>query len=56
MIKTNEEIRKLRYASELNDMGFEYICKNIKPGMTEKEIAYMLDEYMLSSRSNWAFF
>lgn len=48
MIKTKEEIQKLRYASELTDKGFEYICKNIKPNMTEKEIANKLNEYMFS--------
>ncbi len=48
MIKTKEEIEKLKYASSLTDKGFEYICKNIKPGMTEIQIAKMLDEYMFS--------
>ena len=46
--KTNDEIEKLRYASKLTDMGFEYICSKIKPGMTEIEIAEMLDQYMFS--------
>ena len=48
MIKTKEEIEKLKYASSLNDKGFQYICQNIKVGMTEKEIATKLDEYMFS--------
>lgn len=48
MVKTNEEIEKLRYASELTDIGFKYIIQNIKPGMTEKEIAKKLDDYMYS--------
>lgn len=49
MIKTNEEIEKLRKASLLNDKGFEYICKQIRPGMTEKEIANLLDEFMFAN-------
>lgn len=49
MIRTEEEIEKLRKASQLNDKGFEYICKNIKPGMTEKEIASKLDEFMFAN-------
>lgn len=49
MIKTKEEIEKLRKASLLNDMGFEYICKNIKVGMTEKEIAKKLDDFMFAN-------
>lgn len=48
MIKTKEEIEKLKNASMLTDKGFEYICKIIKPGMTEKEIAKKLDDYMFS--------
>ena len=48
MVKRKEEIEKLRKASEMTDKGFAYICENIKPGMTEKEIAKKLDEYMFS--------
>lgn len=48
MIKTNEEIEKLKHASELTDKGFEYICSVIKPGMTEKEISEKLNNYMFS--------
>ena len=48
MIKTLEEIEKLKFASELTDKGFKYICEIIKPGMTEKEIAQKLDDYMFS--------
>ena len=46
MVKRKEKIEKLRKASEMTDKGFAYICENIKPGMTEKEIAKKLDEYM----------
>lgn len=49
MVKTKEEIEKLRKASELNDKGFEFICKNIRPGMTEKEIASKLDNFMFDN-------
>lgn len=48
MIKTKEEIEKLKYASMLTDKGFEYICKIIKPGMSEEEVAGKLDDYMFS--------
>lgn len=48
MIKTKEEIEKLRKACELTDEGFKFICKNIKPGMSEIEIAKKLDDYMFS--------
>ncbi len=48
MIKTKEEIEKLKKICELTDKGFEFICKNIKPSMTEIEIAQKLDNYMFS--------
>lgn len=48
MIKTEKEIEKIKRACELTDKGFEFICKNIKPGMTEIEIAKKLDDYMFS--------
>lgn len=48
MVKTKEQIEKLRKASEMTDKGFSFICKNIRPGMTEREIAQRLNEYMFS--------
>lgn len=48
MIKTKEEIEKLKRAQELTAEGFEFICTKIRPGMTEIQIANMLDEYMFS--------
>lgn len=48
MIKTKDEIKKIKRVCELTDKGFEFICKNIKPGMTEIEIAKKLDDYMFS--------
>lgn len=49
MIKTDDEIDKLKKASKLADECFEYICSKIKIGMTELEIAKEMDEYMLSN-------
>ncbi len=48
MIKTKEEIEKIKKVCELTDKGFKFICQNIKPGMTEIEIAKKLDDYMFS--------
>lgn len=48
MIKTLEEIEKLSQAAKFTDEGFDYICRNIKSGMTEKEVAMKLDEFMFS--------
>ncbi len=46
---TKLEIEKLRKASALGDKCFEFICKEIKIGMTEIEIAKLMDEFMLSN-------
>ena len=48
MIKSNEEIEKLKRSSELADECYYYIRDNIKVGMTEKEVAKLMDEFMLS--------
>lgn len=47
MEKTKEEIEKLEVASKIADECFIHVCNNIKTGMTEIEIAKMMDEYML---------
>lgn len=46
---TNDEIQKLSNAAKLGDRCFEYICSEIKIGMTEKEIAEKMDSFMLSN-------
>ena len=48
MVKTKEEIKKLIKASQLADKCYRYICTQIKPGMTEKKIAKLMDNYMIS--------
>lgn len=49
MIKSKEEIDKLKKASALADECFKYICNTIKIGMTEIEVAKLMDNYMLSN-------
>lgn len=49
IIKTNEEIEKLRNAALLGDKCFEYICKYIKVGMTEVEIARAIDDFFMKN-------
>lgn len=48
MIKSKDEIEKLKRASLLADECFKYICSEIKIGMSEKDISSKMDEYMLS--------
>lgn len=45
--KTEEEIKKIKEAQRLTDEGFLYIINNIKPGMTEKEIAAQLESKLI---------
>ena len=46
--KTKDEIAKLIKASKLADDCYKYIITMIKPGMTEKRVAKLMDDYMLS--------
>ncbi len=41
--KTEDEIAKIKAAVEITDKVFSYVCENIKPGMTEKEVQVMAD-------------
>ena len=49
IIKTKEEIEKLRKAALLGDKCFEYICSIVRPGMTEIEIAKKIDEFFMKN-------
>lgn len=43
LIKTDEEVANIKKAIELTDKVFAFVCENIKPGMTEKEVKLMVD-------------
>ncbi|MBI2315222.1 aminopeptidase P family protein [Candidatus Daviesbacteria bacterium] len=45
-IKTLEEIDKIKKAAKLGDKAFEYILEKIKPGVSEKEIAFELESFV----------
>lgn len=49
MIKDEEEIANIKKACEITDNAFEYICKYIKRGMTEKQVAKELENFMIES-------
>lgn len=46
-VKTEEEIGKIQKAQEIAEAAFERVLEFIRPGVTEREIALMLDELML---------
>lgn len=49
IIKTKDEIEKLRKAAILGDKCFEHICQFIKVGMTEKQIAKEIDDFFVKN-------
>ncbi len=48
-IKTKDEIKKLIKSSQLADKCYRYICGVIKPGMTEKKVAKLMNDFMLKN-------
>jgi Xaa-Pro dipeptidase len=46
MIKTPQEIERMRLANELAAMGMEHARKNIRPGMKESEVAAMIEGHI----------
>ncbi|MDO4618350.1 MAG: aminopeptidase P family protein [Clostridia bacterium] len=45
-IKEEIEIAKIKTAEELGDRAFSYVLENLKAGMTEKEVAFLLEFYL----------
>lgn len=48
MIKTPQEIERMRLANELAAIGMEYARANIRPGMKEAEVAAMIEGHIHS--------
>ena len=49
MVKDEEEIDVMRRSLALAESAFERMLQTIKPGMTEKEIAWQMEKYMRES-------
>ena len=47
IVKDEEEFECTKKACEITDGAFEYIIRNIKKGMTEKEVAFEIERYMI---------
>lgn len=45
-VKNEEECKNIRHAEHIGDMAFEHILPFIKPGITEREIAFELEFFM----------
>lgn len=46
MIKDAQEIRQLRRAAEIADAAFEHILSVLRPGRTERDIAWEMESFM----------
>jgi Xaa-Pro aminopeptidase len=55
VIKDAEEINKIKKACELGDQAFSYILKNIREGMTEKEVAFELEHFIRKQGADISF-
>ena len=49
IVKDEEEYNSIKKACEITDKAFEYIIRNIKKGMTEKEVAFEIERFMISN-------
>ena len=49
IVKDEEEIEYITKACEITDKAFEYIIRNIKEGMTEKEVAFEIEKFMIQN-------
>ena len=47
IVKDEDEIETIRKACEITDKAYEYILRNIKKGMTEKEVAFEIEKFMI---------
>lgn len=47
IVKDDEEYEAIKKACEITDKAFEYIIRNIKKGMTEKEVAFEIERFMI---------
>jgi Xaa-Pro aminopeptidase len=46
VVKTPAELEKIKRAVKLTDEAFAHFCAVVKPGMTEKEGAWIIEKYM----------
>jgi len=51
MAKEEEEVRCLAKAAGIADRALEYIVREVRPGMTEKEAAWLIEEFLRQNGS-----
>jgi Xaa-Pro aminopeptidase len=48
-VKTDSELIKIKTAQRIAEDAFEYLLNYVKPGVTEKDLAFKLNEYILKN-------
>lgn len=54
-IKSEDEIKQIEQAAKIGDTAFEYILKNIKTGVSEKELAFKLEFFIKKAGADLSF-
>lgn len=54
-VKTEEEIKKIEKACRIGDLAFDYFIKKIKIGVTEKQVANELENFIRSKGAEISF-
>ncbi len=54
-IKTKEEIKKIEKACRIGDLAFDYIVKKIRTGVTEKQVAEELENFIKGKGARLSF-
>lgn len=49
VVKDEEEIESIQKACEITDKAFEYIIRNISENMTEKDVAFEIEKFMIQN-------
>ena len=55
IVKSDEEIKNIKLACKIGDEAFEFIVKQIKLGITEREIVFELENYIKQKDADISF-
>lgn len=54
-VKTKSEIEKIEKACDIGDQAFSMLLSHVKPGMTEKEVAWILERWIKEKGAELSF-
>lgn len=55
IIKTRDEIRKIKKACQLGDKTYSYILKYVRMNISEKQLAYRIDDFIRANNAQTSF-